>query len=81
MLRCRNKLNEGQCGNQINIIYINRRKKKKQKRDLKNLRENRQERRDKEEEEKRGGNKGKRKGVEENKFKGKIQVVKCINVC
>jgi len=59
------------------LININRKKKY-----LKILRENRQERREEEEEEeKRGENKGKRKGVGGNKFKGKIYVVKCINVC
>ena len=63
-------MNKGYCGNSTKLNNINRRKKGK--RDLKIERENRQERREKEKEEKRGGNKGKRKGVEENKFKGKI---------
>ena len=39
------------------------------------------EKREEEEEEKIRENKGKRKGVGGNKFKGKIYVVKCINVC
>ena len=71
-------MNEGQCSNLTNLININRKKKK---RDLNILRVNRErEGRREKEEEKRGKLEGKQKGVEENKFKGKIQVVKCINV-
>ena len=68
-------MNEGQCSNLTNLININRKKKK---RDLKIQSEKLTgERRKKEEEEEK---RGKQKRVEGNKFKGKIQVVKCINV-
>ena len=71
-------MNEGQCSNLTKLININRKKKK---RDLKIQSEKLTgERREKEEEEKRGKLEGKQKRVEGNKFKGKIQVVKCINV-
>jgi len=53
------------------MISINRKEKKK-KRDLNIWERKPWERREKEEEEKRGENKGKRKGVGGNKFKGKI---------
>ena len=75
-------MNKGYSDNSTKWININR--KKKQKRDLNILRVNRERegRREKEEEEEKGGKlEGKQKGVEENKFKGKIQVFKCINVC
>ena len=67
-------MNKGYSGNSTNLININRKKKK---RDLNILRVNREregrrEKEEEEEEEKRGKLEGKQKGVEENKFKGKI---------
>jgi hypothetical protein len=57
------------------MISINRKKKKR--RDLNIWESKPWERREKEEEEKRWENKGKRKGVGGNKFKGKI-MYKCV---
>ena len=73
-------MNEGQCGNQINIIYINRKKKTKEgSENLRELtvREKGEGRKKKKKKRKEGNQKGNRKELE--KISKKVRL--CINIC